>query len=538
MVVNPPNPTPLEDMNGLQRDYASGEVTLVYLRKKDPDGKNELVFCVIELLPRWIEQGSEEALSKRLVGNSDYSLHIRRVNLPVPEALKLYQDFRNHKKIGIPKLSNEDPLSDSWMIKTPMFAEEPAWPHIQCEPIGEYFWEKSSFWGFRPGGVRRHQLLPIQNSHSLNILKPLERKKCREWLLNQLHFDLESRPIHVGSCHLVLPNPIFSNLVHHFDSSDRTKMHFRLTPFPDTDLSTLTIVFRERRPGGMGQIHIVKPSSHVFTVCFGYEPYKLGWDIFCSQRGLLYSLGPSMFIRSIHFNIGIVTEARKIYVPDKELEQIEETYTSNVATSNIPIEVGEQLLPPGTIEVIKDTVDYEEKILYSWQQVWFDDVEKAKEKLREMIGQSRQRVRIVDPYLGLREFQSFALATSNSNVEIEILSSARYLKEKKKNHAKENAEEFFDHLQSLSHSKNIKNVEVRVMSGEQPVIHDRFLIVDNQAWVLGSSLNAFGSRGTVMVRLPYPDPVLFNIEVIWQDQNTKKIQDFISDRKKIRKESP
>ncbi len=534
-----PNSTPLQDPTQLQMDYAMGEITLVSIRKKDPDGRNDLLFCVIELLPRWIEKGPEEAFAHRLGGSSDYTLHFRRVHFPVSEALRLYQDFRQKKTIQIPQLPDEiEKKEDTWDLECPPFGEEPAWPYLQCEPVGDYFWETSPFWGFRPGGVRRHQLIPIKNSHPLNLLNASERKKCRDWLLKMLHFDLESRPIHIGSCHLVLPNPLFSNVAGHFDNADRTKMHFRLMPCPGTDLSTLSIIFRELRPGGMGQIHTVSPNNNMFTVHFGYDPYMLGWDVVCSRRGVLFSSGPSMFIRSVHINLGIVTEARKVFVPDRDLTQIEEVYTTNVATSNSPIIVEGKGFPSGTIEIIKDIVEYDQKNKYAWQQDWFENVSQAKEKIRQLIGHATRLVRIVDPYLGLREFQSFALATTNTQVKIELLSSVKYLKDKKKSHDKENGEELLNHLEALSQARKINKVDVRVMSGNKPEIHDRFLIIDDHVWVLGSSLNEFGSRGTVMVRLPYPDILLFNIEKIWNDIKTKRLEEFVSSRKESRKGNP
>ncbi|MCL5259283.1 MAG: VPA1262 family N-terminal domain-containing protein [Nitrospirae bacterium] len=347
--------------------------------------------------------------------------------------------------------------------------------------------------------------------------------------MRKLHFDLESRPIHIGSCHLVLPNPLFSNVGHHFDA-DRTRMHIRLMPFPGADLSPPSIILREFRPGGMGQVHSCSLDNNVVTVSFGYDPYKLGWDVVCSQRGVLFSLGPSMFIRSVHFNLGIVTQARKIYVPDKELRRIEETYSTNVVTSSSPIVVGEQSIPSGTVEIIKDIVEYDQKNKYAWHQDWFDDVSNAKKKLRELIGRATRLVRIVDPYLGIREFQSFALATTNAQVTIQILSSAVYLKVKKKGHNNENGEELLNHLGGLSRSGKINQVDVRVMPGNKPEIHDRFLVIDDQVWVLGSSRNEFGSRGTVMVRLPYPDVILLNINRIWEN-SSEKLEKFVSSRK-------
>ncbi|WP_148302413.1 VPA1262 family N-terminal domain-containing protein [Leptospirillum ferriphilum] len=525
-----PNPSPLQDMTLLQRDYVSGEVTLFYLRKKDPGGRNDLMFCVIEFLPPWLEKGPEEDTEYRLGGSSNYTVHFRRVHLPVNDALQLYQDFRQKKPVHIPQLSGEIKKKEGpWDLECSAFGEEPSWPHLQCEPVGDFFWEACPFWGFRPGGVRRHQLVPIRRSHPLNSLNPQERRRCREWLMRKLHFDLESRPIHIGSCHLVLPNPLFSNVGHHFDA-DRTRMHIRLMPFPGADLSTLSIILREFRPGGMGQVHSCSLDNNVVTVSFGYDPYKLGWDVVCSQRGVLFSLGPSMFIRSVHFNLGIVTQARKIYVPDKELRRIEETYSTNVVTSSSPIVVGEQSIPSGTVEIIKDIVEYDQKNKYAWHQDWFDDVSNAKKKLRELIGRATRLVRIVDPYLGIREFQSFALATTNAQVTIQILSSAVYLKVKKKGHNNENGEELLNHLGGLSRSGKINQVDVRVMPGNKPEIHDRFLVIDDQVWVLGSSLNEFGSRGTVMVRLPYPDVILLNINRIWEN-SSEKLEKFVSSRK-------
>ena len=102
-----PNPSPLQDMTLLQRDYVTSEITLVYLRKKNHEGRNDLVFCVIEFLPPWLEKGPEEDSKVRLGGSSNYTVHFRRVHLPVNDALQLYQDFRQKKTVQIPQFSEE-----------------------------------------------------------------------------------------------------------------------------------------------------------------------------------------------------------------------------------------------------------------------------------------------------------------------------------------------------------------------------------------------------------------------------------------------
>lgn len=54
------------------------------------------------------------------------------------------------------------------------------------------------------------------------------------------------------------------------------------------------------------------------------------------------------------------------------------------------------------------------------------------------------------------------------------------------------------------------------MPGESPDVHDRFLLVDDAAWMLGSSLNAFGKRGALIVALPSPTELRSELTLVWQ----------------------
>ena len=58
-------------------------------------------------------------------------------------------------------------------------------------------------------------------------------------------------------------------------------------------------------------------------------------------------------------------------------------------------------------------------------------------------------------------------------------------------------------------------ISIRLMKG-RPEVHDRFLIVDDQAWSLGSSLNEFGDRGTLLLKVPYTPWLLPHLEAAWQ----------------------
>ena len=44
---------------------------------------------------------------------------------------------------------------------------------------------------------------------------------------------------------------------------------------------------------------------------------------------------------------------------------------------------------------------------------------------------------------------------------------------------------------------------IRVLTGDPPPVHDRFLIVDGTVWLSGNSLHTLGERAGVIVRLVF-----------------------------------
>lgn len=46
------------------------------------------------------------------------------------------------------------------------------------------------------------------------------------------------------------------------------------------------------------------------------------------------------------------------------------------------------------------------------------------------------------------------------------------------------------------------------MTGDKPLIHDRFLIIDDEVWFSGNSLNDIGNRLSMLIRLPNPGEIL------------------------------
>ena len=73
----------------------------------------------------------------------------------------------------------------------------------------------------------------------------------------------------------------------------------------------------------------------------------------------------------------------------------------------------------------------------------------------------------------------------------------------------------------------INQTEIRVMLGAEEPLHDRFQLNDEKTWLLGSSLNLLGHRGTTAVRLGDVDQIRSDIEVEWE--RAVPLADFVAE---------
>ena len=110
------------------------------------------------------------------------------------------------------------------------------------------------------------------------------------------------------------------------------------------------------------------------------------------------------------------------------------------------------------------------------------------------------------------------LAVGRDDITVRVLSSAEVLqKVPAEKAALPGGEALLDVLRQVRSHDRMNPFEIKVMTGDRPGVHDRFLVVDDRIWLLGSSLNEFGSRGTMMVSLPDPAPVREQLANAWND---------------------
>jgi hypothetical protein len=65
------------------------------------------------------------------------------------------------------------------------------------------------------------------------------------------------------------------------------------------------------------------------------------------------------------------------------------------------------------------------------------------------------------------------------------------------------------------------NVECKSLhkSGDT-AFHDRFIIIDGDCWLLGSSLNSFGKKHTTLLKVPHPEVIMDEFKKLWDCKRT------------------
>lgn len=78
-------------------------------------------------------------------------------------------------------------------------------------------------------------------------------------------------------------------------------------------------------------------------------------------------------------------------------------------------------------------------------------------------------------------------------------------------------------LQDYKASFPGQKIECRVLKGnDRSPLHDRYIVIDNTAYLLGSSFNEFGTRATTLIKVPAPEVMIKKAEE-WWNKNSKSI---------------
>lgn len=498
-------------------DYRHAVLQVAWLRV---DQTRHLIFAAAELLPKELPRPpDEQELNLRVtrLGNRA-CVYFRRYVLGAEQALAWYAACRDGSIVlpeeGMPK----------HLLAGELFAE-PNWPALI---LGGKF----HFHGEVPSTTRTHHLYPQSIPTEISHLFGLH-PEARQWVSDHLFVSLLRYPELTGSIHLLAPNPVLraAELRLHVadDGTEGSRIH--LVTREGYAVEGLQLTLTEHRPTGICAVHQVAVQEPYLIIPHESVTEQVELTVSCPTRGLLEWQEPVGFVRQIKISSHLVAAEKRITVPGKAGEA-PENYTVRLMSEGGSNTQGITAMSGGIPsrlrmnEAARQKADEAERLGQKW---FHGDRAEATAFIRGLIGKARQRVWIVDPYFATIELFGFALATTYSDIEVVILTSG-YLVLKNPDETDPNVEAGEMLLKQLSGRSETAHVKVRVMTG-MATVHDRFLVIDDDVWFTGNSLNSIGERAGMMISLPEPASVITKLEAVINDGiRTKSLADWVAQR--------
>jgi hypothetical protein len=389
------------------------------------------------------------------------------------------------------------------------FDSEPIAPHLVTTSLLVPF---SADWQTCP---RVRHILP-RDFLVTRLWSKDEFKRASDWLSEEMHFPWDAFPEYWGSIHLIAANPVFRSLHSRIDRASGLAMLIALQLYRGQSIEGLEFEFESRRPTGTAYVLRKRLDDPITRIELPGEPEAMFERVHDPKRGLLYSVGPFWCNEALSLTMNVVTETRSVRIPRSEGG--DDGYeVPLVGPFSIARQVGEPRRDRvGAERLSAASSDRERRNRGIVEQKWFrDQVEDAIAELRALVGGATAPLLLVDPYFGGDDLRRVLLAVQDPGLLIVILVGANHLRERHPTLPVEECDHLDSCLAQAQAAGPMNPMHVRVMSGSSRSIHDRLLLVDDRLWMLGSSLNAYGRRGTLLVRVPDPEPVLADVREVW-----------------------
>lgn len=355
------------------------------------------------------------------------------------------------------------------------------------------------------------------------------------FLKRRLHVDLSDYTEYLGSVVLIVPNPIVRSIGHYIvptTTGGRENLVFRLIPRARQTLDRLSFTVIERRANLLSRFQTMAvPRDGLIVINEQLPIEQSGYVLTHPDHGVLVHQPTLSFIRSISVSMGLVRRMVRIEAPKTDSPTSPSAgYTIHEITHEHPINVGEDTPIPNLARVFESEARRERRAqARRYDQTWFSESDRdaAIAFVRARIGRARESVLIADPYFGMWDQMRFLHAVHRTDVDLTILTSrlafeGHNLEEKGKmrrvsrvsatrtSSEAARLEAFARALETFA-KRGIKKVSAYVLLGKAPPLHDRFLVIDGAIWFLGHSLNALGSRASMIMQIPDPEPVMAHL---------------------------
>ena len=473
-------------------------------------------------------------------------IFFRRTTLTVEDAVKWYRSPSEAFQTPIPSDNQEiDAKLDGQPIIASNFFDDPAWPFLGV-PSGSDLLsnlggpgDPAPFVGSGAESARIHRRF----GENTGFQAVVEDPDTISFLKRRLHVDFADYTEYLGSLVLIVPNPILrriNNFIAPATDGNAENLVIRLVPRPGQTVEGLSLTLLERRSSLLSRFEMVSvPKNGLIVLPQQLPVQSSGYVVTHPEQGVLVYHPPIPFLRTINMSLGIV--GRKVKVETSKTDSPHSTsarYVVPEISHEIPIVVGENVISDLSRVFEAEARRERRAQAKRYDQTWFDDDDRdaAIQFIRSRISRARDYVLIADPYFGALQIPQFLHAVPRIDVRFTILTS-RLAFEASSAHdnnpqttdddASVESASFltidstsssnpitdkrcaaFSRSMATFKERGMKNASAMVLTGKNPPLHDRFLVIDGSVWFLGNSLNALGQRASLILQVPDGESVL------------------------------
>lgn len=486
-----------------------------------------LVFATVDLLAPGRPPPVSGPLQSKRFGSAGGRVFFRRVAMEAAAATAWYAYAARGHLVTPDPLDPADrhPRRDGIPVAAGVLVAEPPWPDfvlpLDGDPLLDPAWPgaPAPFVGSGASPARISRLLAAPNEALATI--------CRDaavvaFLQARLHLDLSRYPEYRGGMALLVPDPIsrevrLSVRPPPSPGGAHEDVLLRIMPREGADLSGLEATLIEVRGGALHRYErIAVPGDGIVVWPRPHEAAMVGYVLTHRTQGVLRHQSPAAFVRRVTMRASVASRRVSIHAQAGDSPTArDETYDVTEHADDRRIEVGQEARADDGLSRIYVAEERRRRLATAERQGqrWLDDADDARVQIRRILENASRRVWVADPYLGGGQIFQFIHAVSRLAVEIRLITS-RLAFEGPRGASDGHAAEGGDKIAAFAHGmrsldqRGFADVEAWVLRGKVPPLHDRFLVVDDDVWFSGNSLNALGSRAGLIVKVPDPDAII------------------------------
>ena len=516
-------------------DFQWAVIRLATLQIKRGEAGRLLFATVTLLTPDRPPPSKMAGYEDKRLGKTEIKVCFRRTVLTAQNAVDWYRSLGENPRTPIPSREVDiEKKIDGVSISVSNFIDDLIWPNLGL-PVGNSLFTRPSG-GSTPApfigntSARLHRR--FGDTEGFDSL--LDNDAALAFVARRLHVNLRDYSEYLGSVALVVPDPIIKqidNFLLPAGDGCNERIFYRFIPRPGQTLHGLKITMFDEQAHLLSNFEMREvPADGIIDVdkgsCFGSYGYVVTHPV----HGVLLYHPPVGFLRQIGLKMNIVNQVRKVSVPMGESRKSLQTEYCVSRQQIGPCSIiGEQPTVLNANVRIGVAVIQREKAVNAarFDQRWFGNGtrEEAMAFVRARVGRARSRIIVADPYFGRLQVPQYLLAITSDTVKVKIFTSRLAFEgvctpeddqeaessSPAKTPQVEKLEQFNAEIERIKQEGNA-DVEVMILTGKSPVLHDRFLVVDDEVWFMGNSFNTLGDRASMIIKIPNPDEVLHELE--------------------------